>query len=77
MTTVRAKFQLQDSTEHAWNKEGRTLTFRPHYDTSIPEDQRFAKYTPNGEFKMFCDNPVVIEGLELGKFYYFDITLAE
>lgn len=60
----------------SWNKEAREVEFTPQYDNSIPEDQSFQKYTPNGSFKMLVDNPVVIKQLELGKQYYFDITEA-
>lgn len=73
---VRAKFVLQERTESHWNKDSRILVFRPQYDESIPEDQRFARATPDGEFKMRVDNPAVIEQLKLGQAYYFDITEA-
>ncbi len=72
--TVRCKFALTSSKQMSWNKEARELEFTPQYDTSIPEDERFAKFTPQGSFKMLVDNPAVLEKLELGKQYYFDIT---
>jgi hypothetical protein len=73
---VRAKFTLQEVTQHSHGAASRTLVFRPQYDTSIPEDQRFAKATPNGEFRMYVDNPAALEQLKLGQAYYFDITPA-
>lgn len=73
--TVRAKFKLSEITSYA-SGPGKRLTFRPEYDTSIPEDARFAKYTPNGEFWMFVDNPAALEQLEINKQYYLDITPA-
>jgi hypothetical protein len=75
--TVRAKFQLQEVTSNYWNKESKTLVFRANYDQNIPEDQRFAKATPSGEFKMLVDNPAALEVLEIGKYYYLDLTAAE
>jgi hypothetical protein len=73
---VRAKFVLQEKTESSFNADSRTLVFRPQYDTTIPEDQRFSKATPSGEFKMQVDNPAALEQLKLGQAYYFDITPA-
>ena len=73
---VRAKFQLQEITINYWDKSSRKLVFRAAYDTSIPEDQRFFGATPTGEFSMLVNNPKAIEQLELGKYYYFDISEA-
>lgn len=72
--TVRAKFTLTAITSHAYG--GKTLRFQPVYDQSIPEDQRFQKATPSGQFDMTVDNPVALEQFELGKAYYFDATPA-
>jgi hypothetical protein len=73
---VRAKFALTEITEVSWSKDARRLTFAPQYDTSIPEDQRFAKATPSGELWMQVDNPAALEQFKLGQAYYFDITPA-
>lgn len=70
---VRAKFTLQEVRKHHWGN-GTTLVFRPEYDLSIPEDQRFATATPSGEFTMYVDNPSAVEFFELGKPYYVDFT---
>lgn len=75
--SVRAKFMLQEVTNHFYNPNGNTLVFRPQYDPSIPEDQRFATATPTGTFTMYVDNPAALAQLKLGKQYYFDITLVE
>ena len=40
--TVRCKFTLAEIRNHHWGK-GRTFVFTALYDTSIPEDQRFAQ----------------------------------
>lgn len=74
--TVRAKFQLTYITQNCWSETSRTLKFTPQYDTSIPEDARFSKATTSGCFEITCDNPAALEKLEIGKFYYFDITPA-
>ena len=69
--TVTAKMLLTDITAHAWSG-GKTLTFRAVYDPNLPEDERFAKATPAGEFKMTVDNPAALEQFELGKHYFVD-----
>jgi hypothetical protein len=73
---VRAKFMLVEVTENHWNRNSKQLVFSPQYDTSIPEDQRFAQATPAGRFEMQVDNPAALAQLEIGKQYYFDITPA-
>ncbi|MEV7804974.1 hypothetical protein AB0O28_18695 [Microbispora sp. NPDC088329] len=50
----------------------RTYRFSPQYDHSIPEDRRYAKYTPIGELRIQVDNPNV--SFEPGKDYYLDFT---
>ena len=74
MTVVRCKFQLQEIAFNAWSSTSRRLKFAAVYDTTIPEDRRFAKATPSGEFWMQVDNPVALEQFKLGGYYYFDIT---
>lgn len=44
------------------------------YDPSIPEDQRFMEATPTGELKFYVSNPAVINGFQIGKNYYVDLT---
>lgn len=55
------------------------VTFTPQYDPAVPEDQRFAAATPNGEFHMSIDNPPVVEFLKarLGQQFYFDVEEAD
>lgn len=72
--TVRAKLQLVSITEHDWG--GKTLTFHTRYDDTIPEDQRFQKATPSGQFEMLVDNPIALKHFALGKSYYVDFSLV-
>lgn len=44
------------------------------YDDSVPEDQRYARYTPSGELRIAVTNPAVV--FEPGQSYYLDITPA-
>jgi hypothetical protein len=77
MTTVRAKFRcISVETFVPAGTEGpRTYRFNPQYDPSVPEDQRYARYSPTGELRIQVDNPAVV--FEPGTHYYLDITLAE
>lgn len=75
--SVRAKFQVQKITHVSWQPNAREITLAPMYDTSIPEDKRFSDATPSGEFKMYVNNPAAVEQLELGKFFYIDLTPVE
>lgn len=72
--SVRAKFTVQSITEYQYG--GKKVVLAPQYDESIPEDQRFAKATPGGEFSMFIDNPAALDQLKLGKAFYIDLTLV-
>ena len=72
---VRAKFRFT-GIQQGYG-DSRELTFTAQYDETIPEDKRFAKATPNGTFKMTCDNPAANAQFELGKQYYFDISPAD
>jgi hypothetical protein len=70
---IRSKMQLQEIISYAYGSN-KTFVFRPSYDTSIPEDQRFFAATPSGEFKVMVSNPAVIAEYKLGAYYYFDFA---
>jgi hypothetical protein len=74
--SVRCKMQLLQITSVAWSPTAKILKFHAQYDTSTPEDQRFAKATPNGEITMQVDNPAALDQMELGAHYYVDFTAA-
>lgn len=77
MTTVKAKFQLQEIRQYMSYgnviNQNKTLIFRPVYDERIPEDIRFQKFTPSGQFEMQVNGPA-LEFFKLGKYYYFDAS---
>ncbi|MGW9025934.1 hypothetical protein ACWGQ5_17360 [Streptomyces sp. NPDC055722] len=50
----------------------RTYRFTATYDTSVPEDQRYAQATPSGSLHIQVDNPNVV--FEPGQSYYLDFT---
>lgn len=75
--TIRAKFTLQSA--KSYGGESRELEFYTQYDSTIPEDQRFAKATPNGSMKILVDNPIALAFFEgkIGKTFYLDMVEAE
>lgn len=68
---TRAKFRLIAEKRFAYG-DAVEYTFQPQYDSTVPEDLRYAKYTPSGELRMNVDNPAV--KFEIGKDYYLDFT---
>jgi hypothetical protein len=72
--SVRAKFVVDSITKFAGSYANIKLVAR--YDSSIPEDKRFAEATPNGAFEMTVTNPAVIEQMQPGKIFYLDFTEA-
>lgn len=74
MATIRAKFRCNSITDHA-TMTGKTVKLGPVYDSSIPEDRRFATATPTGDLSMFVDNPAA--EFTLGAYYYVDFTPIE
>lgn len=69
---IRAKFRLSSITHHDWGAV--TVKLQPQYDETIPEDQRFYDATPSGSLEMMVNNPAALSQLELGEFFYIDLT---
>lgn len=73
--TVRAKLRCNSETRTRWTAGGpdqRVYEFTAVYDTTIPEDQRYAKATPSASLKITVDNPDV--KFDYGTSYYIDFT---
>lgn len=76
MQTVRAKFRCTSVERFTADGDGQVVyRFAAQYDDSIPEDQRFSRYTPSGSLSITVDNPSVV--FVPGKSYYLDFTPAE
>lgn len=72
---TRAKMTLTSivPNTYATGKEA-MVNFQCQYDsTNSPEDNSFSKYTPFGNASFSITNEAVLENLEVGKKYYFDI----
>lgn len=75
-TTTRAKFRCLSVEKFSNAQDGqRNFRFQAVYDDSVPEDQRYARYTPSGEVRITVTNPDV--SFELGASYYLDFSPAE
>lgn len=77
--SVRAKFRVSSITD--WG-QSREIKLNAVYETdeqkgADPENVRFAKATPSGEFKMMVDNPGAYEQFAFGQEWYLDMTLAK
>lgn len=76
--SVRAKMNLTSITEEKYGPQDgnsmKYLNFSCQYDTTIPEDQRFQKATPNGSAKFQVDNPDALAQFIPGQSYYVDFT---
>lgn len=70
--TVRAKLKIIKVAHLEYG--GQEITFSTVYDNAIPEDLRFQKATPWGQFTMTVDNPLALEKLKLGQSYYVDFN---
>ncbi len=73
---VRAKFRVVAVTQYDAGP-ARTIKLMPQYDETIPEDKRFAQATPTGELTMYVNNPMAVELLTIGKFFYLDFVPVE
>lgn len=71
----RAKFTCNSVTQYSSTGEGsKRYEFGAVYDNGLPENKRFAKYSPSGSISITVDNPAV--KFEVGKSYYIDFTEA-
>lgn len=77
--TIRCKMKCSHVTtvDYGHPYGSKEYTFRAEYDSTIPEDVRFAKASPSGEFKIFIDNPSAQAAFVPGKFYYFDAIAVD
>lgn len=71
---VRAKFKVDSVTRHAGGTA--EISMSP-VTTGGEENKAFWKYTPAGQLKLSCLNPVATEQFEPGKEFYLDFTPAD
>lgn len=72
--TVRAKLRVTSITD--FGNGLKKVRFEAQYDDSIPEDQKFEKYTPTAHAEFNITNPAALAQFEVGKTYYVDFTPA-
>lgn len=71
-TKARCKFRVTSITDHG--NENKTIHLHTQYDTSVPEDQAFSKYTPSGSIDVQINNPAVVPMFTVGREFYVDLT---
>lgn len=76
VATTRCKLTLGEITQVSWSPTAKRYRFNAVCSDEVPENRRFAKFTPSGTFEMLVDNPPAQERLVLGQSYYFDLTRA-
>lgn len=70
---TRAKFRCTSVESYSLDPDGnRKYRFQAEYDASVPEDERYSKYTPAGSLEITVTNPVV--EFKPGTSYYLDLT---
>lgn len=74
---VRAKFCVVAVNAVPWSEDAKEIVLEPRYDPTLPEDQKYSKYTPSGRITMVVDNPPAAAQLPLGKILFVDFTPAE
>ena len=76
---VRAKFKVQEITEHAYgNKTMKTIKLQPVYSqVEGSENKTFWDASPNGENRLGTINMDAAAQYELNGEYYIDFTRAE
>ena len=66
------KFTCQTVTRDMYGNE--IVKLSASYDTSLPEDRRFAAATPSGNAEFYISNPNLRGWYEPGKAYYLTAT---
>jgi hypothetical protein len=79
MATVRAKFKVAKLTRYGWGQgEHEEVTLSPVYPSDeSPENKQFWEATPNGEIRLYIQNPGAIGKFPLGREFYVDFTPAD
>lgn len=70
---VRGKFKLTTVTSNS-GYPGQEYKFTAVSDSGIAENAKFAKATPSGALTMMVDSPPAQSQLDLGEYYYLDLT---
>jgi len=71
---MRAKFKVETVTQ---DEHGEVMKARAVHSSDNPEDNSYAKATPNGDLTMRIDNPSARGLLKPGDKFYMDFTKAD
>ena len=78
--TVRAKFKVNEITEHAYgNQRMKTIKLQPVFKSGDPnsENSKFWAASPNGEIRLGTLNLDAAAQFEIEAEYYVDFTRVE
>ena len=77
--TVLAKMNVKSIEDFGdtYGEVYKTINLHCEYDTSLPEDQRFAVATPTGTMKMTLTNPALKDYFKPGQTYMIKMDLVE
>lgn len=76
---MRCKMRLNEKTAGDYSGQQKTkLSFAPVFsEDPESENKKYWDATPSGELRLDVVNAAAVEGLEVGKEYYVDVTPAE
>ena len=77
---VRAKFKVQEITEHAYGQQlMKTIKLVPVFKSDAPEGEnsRFWAASPNGEIRLGTINMAAAEQFAINAEFYIDFTRAD
>ena len=80
MTTMRAKVRV--SSVRVFESGGEELVFTPvakngpYPDDGADENNTYAKFSPDGEFRLSVQNPALFGKFEIGDTFYVDFSPA-
>lgn len=72
---IRCKFMVISVTKTQGPSE--EIKMVPIISNNTEENKSFSKYTPNGEFRIICTNPNILNKVEPGQEYYIDLISVE
>lgn len=68
---IRGLMVVNTITRNSYN-DSVTIGMAAQYDSSIPEERRFSRATPNATLTMTVDGTVAAEQFSLGRKFYLD-----
>lgn len=73
---VRAKMKVSElrTVDYGGGMTQKKIILTAQYDQKVAEDVSFCKATPTGHIEMVIDNPVALDRMPVGTYFYVDFT---